>query len=575
MADRHRAFFLRPSLPAHRLYEALRAVVVDGEPVRTVAPRFQYTPGSLAVLCSRFRAGALPPFFQIRRPGPKHQPKKAPARERALALRKQNHSVYDIQRVLGHEGHPLSVRAIWEILREAGFARLPRRADEERPTYARPAAAAVADRRAFALPAGTHFTTPAAGLFLFVPLLVTVDLPALVREAGLPGTRPLPPLHYLLALLALKLLGKERISHAMDLCHDRGAALFAGLNALPKTTALTTYAYRLTRAGTVRWLQALVQAARTQRLLPGASFNVDFHAIPHFGDESILEKHYVPRRSHAEKSVLVFLAQDGDSRALCYANARFLKAQQPTEVLRFVSFWEKTTGQVPRELVFDSRLTTIATLAKLDTRGIRFLTLRRRNEKLIGDLLALPRAAWTPVHLDVPHRKYQNPLLYERRVRLKDYPGELRQIAAKGLGRELPTVLLTNALTAPPEALLTRYAQRMVVENAIADGVHFFHLDALCSGLQIEVDFSVALTVAGNLLYRLFARRIAGFEQAQPKQIYRRFINTLGEVAIDTETITVRYPKRAHNPLLVEAGFARQRVRVPWLHDRVLRFEFG
>ena len=575
MADRHRAFFLRPSLPAHRLYEAVRAVIVDGEPARTVAPRFHYTPGSLAVFCSRFRAGTLPPFFQVRRPGPRSQPKKAPARERAIALRKQNHSVYDIQRVLGHEGQRLSVRAIWEILREAGFARLPRRADEERPQYPRAEAAAVADRRAFTLQAGTQFTTPAAGLFLFVPLLVTLEVPTLVRQAGLPGTRPIPPLHYLLALLALKLLGKERISHVMDLCHDPGAALFAGLNALPKTTALTTYSYRLTRAGTVRWLQALVQAARGQRLLPGRSFNLDFHAIPHFGAESLLEKHYVPRRSHAEKSVLVFLAQDGDSRALCYSNARLLKAQQPTEVLRFVRFWERTTGEVPRELVFDSRLTTVATLAQLNARGIRFLTLRRRNEKMIAALLALPRAAWTPRHLDVPHRKYRDPLVYESRVRLKDYPGELRQLAVKGLGRELPTLLLTNALTAAPEPLLTRYAQRMVVENAIADGVHFFHLDALCSGLQIEVDFSVALTVAGNLLYRLFARRIAGFEQAQPKQLYRRFINTLGEVAIDKDTITVRYPKRAHNPLLVEAGFAQERVRVPWLHDRVLRFEFG
>ncbi len=318
-----------------------------------------------------------------------------------------------------------------------------------------------------------------------------------------------------------------------------------------------------------------MQAARGQRLLPGRSFNLDFHSIPHFGEESFLEKHYVPRRSHAEKSVLVFLAQDGDSRALCYANARLLKTQQPTEVLRFVRFWERTTGQVPRELVFDSRLTTVATLAKLDARGIRFLTLRRRNEKLLGGLLALPRAAWTAVHLDVPHRKYRNPLVYETRVRLQDYPGALRQIAVKGLGRDLPTLLLTNALTAPVAPLLTRYAQRMVVENAIADGVHFFHLDALCSGLQIEVDFSVALTVAGNLLYRLFARRIAGFEQAQPKQLYRRFINTLGKVEVAAETITVRYPKRAHNPLLVEAGFARERVRVPWLHDRVLRFEFG
>jgi hypothetical protein len=143
------------------------------------------------------------------------------------------------------------------------------------------------------------------------------------------------------------------------------------------------------------------------------------------------------------------------------------------------------------------------------------------------------------------------------------------------LRRELPTLLLTNALTAPPAPLLTRYAQRMVVENAIPDGVAFFHLDALCSGLQLEVDFSVAVTVAANLLYRLFARRVAGFEAAQAKQVYRRFMNALGEVHIERDTITVRFPKRAHNPLLLEAGFRRETVRVLWLHDRILRFEFG
>jgi len=127
---------------------------------------------------------------------------------------------------------------------------------------------------------------------------------------------------------------------------------------------------------------------------------------------------------------------------------------------------------------------------------------------------------------------------------------------------------------AHPAALLTRYAQRMLVENAIADGVHFFHLDALCSGVQIEVDFSVAMTVVANVLYRWFAQSLRGFEHAQAKQIYRRFINTWADIRITQKDVEVILPRRAHNPLLLEARYDKRRVAIPWWHGRTLRFTF-
>lgn len=571
MDDREARFFTHPTVPTHRLYEALRMYFVEKKGAREVGRRFGYAPGTLYVLASRFRAGGLAPFFVRPKPGPKRQPKKDAVREAAIELRKKNHSIYEIHRLLVEQGQKISVRAIWEILSEAGFARLPRRLDEERPAWPGPMAAAKADRRAFVL-SPMEFKTAAGGLFLFLPFLAKMHLDRIVAEAGYPGTKAIPALQYVLSLLALKLIGRERISHVMDVAHDRGVGFFCGLNVIPKTTALTTYSYRIRRSQNLLFLRAWNRALQKTGLLRGESFNLDFHAIAHYGEESVLEKNYVPRRSHAEKSVMTCLAQDGGSTVLCWSQAGVLKRDQADAVLAFVRFWEETTGRRPAELVFDSRFTTYENLSTLNRMGIRFLTLRRKGPGLVRKLLSLPPAAWTPCPLDVPGRKYKNPKIVEERIRVKEYEGEIRQIAAKDLGRDLPTLLITNDFKGEPEDLLARYAKRMIIENAIADGVHFFHLDALCSSLNVEVDFSVALTVVANGLYRLLANRIKGFEQATAKKLYRKFINTTATMEVHNDRqVSVHLPLQAHNPVLMEAGFGDHPVKVPWLRDALVQ----
>jgi len=99
----------------------------------------------------------------------------------------------------------------------------------------------IADVRELSLAGGRQFLTKVAGLFLFFPLLLDLDLPQAVTHAGLPGSEQVPPLQAILALLAAKLLGKWRVSHFSDLCHDEGAGLFADLNVLPKVTYATDY----------------------------------------------------------------------------------------------------------------------------------------------------------------------------------------------------------------------------------------------------------------------------------------------------------------------------------------------
>src|SRR5262249_30591924 len=183
----------------------------------------------------------------------------APARERvrrlAVAMRKRNLSVYDIQRELAAAGHTISINTLALLLREEGFARLPRRRDDERPPALRPEPAAPADVRALSL-SPRSFRTRVGGLFLFVPLMQDIRLGEVVHQASLPGTAMIPAEQAVRSLLAIKLLGKERKSHVMDLVCDEGIALFAGLNVVPKRSYLVAYSSRVDHRLCLRLLDA-------------------------------------------------------------------------------------------------------------------------------------------------------------------------------------------------------------------------------------------------------------------------------------------------------------------------------
>jgi hypothetical protein len=512
-------------------------------------------------------------FFQDAPRGPRSQPKKDAVRDRIVGLRKRNLSVYDIRDELERSGkEQLSVTAIQEVLREAGFARLPRRADDERPDRPRPTADAVADVRSFSLKEHT-FTTHAGGLFLLLPLLVRANLDGLAARCGLPGSKMIPAAHAVRSALLLKLLGKSRRSHVMDLVFDEGVALAAGLNAVPKATFLSQYSSRLGRKSIARVLGAWIEQLRDDKLVDASSFNLDFHSISYFGDDPFIEKHYVPRRSQRRQAVLVFFAQDAEGQVFCYSNADLRKGEEADEVLRFVKFWQAKYGERPRHLVFDSKLTTYANLSKLNELGITFLTLRRRSPALVAEVATTPRSAWRTVELDVPHRKFKTPRVLDQRVHLHGYSGILRQLLIRDLGHDQPTILLTNDLKSSAKSVITRYARRMLIENGLADAVGFFHLDALSSAVALNVDFDVLLTVIASGIYRLFAKSLRGYERAQARQLFRLFLDTSARVTISKKDVTVRLPRRAHNPLLLDAGLIDQTTRVPWWDNRTLRFE--
>jgi hypothetical protein len=564
-----RRFFAEPSHPRQRQYEALRAYFREGRPSREVARAFGYSPGAFRVLCHQFRRDPDPRFFVSPTPGPREQPKKSKARDLAVALRKENHSVYEIAEVLRERAMALSPTAVREVLRAEGFAPLPRRLDEERPARPGPTVEPVADVREFSLTPGTQFVTRCGGLFLFLPDLVRSQVQSLAEAARLPGSAMIPPGHALRAALALKLWSVERKSHVMALVSDPGLALFCGLNAIPKKSYLCEYASRLDHARTTRLLAAWHRAAAQDALFAGDSFNLDFHSVPYYGEDPQVERHYVSARSRRQPSVLAFLAQDAAGRAFCYSNADLRKGEEAEEIFRFIAFWKRHHGDYPRHLVFDSRLTTYAHLARLDRLGIAFITLRRRSPGLLTEIEHLPASSWRRVTLDVPARKYKTPRVFEQPVSLAG--ATFRQLFVLDLGHEEPTILLTNDRQSTQAKLLTRYAQRMLIENALSDAVRFFHMDALSSAVGLKVDFDMALLVIASGLYRLLARRMRGYAEAQARHIFRDLIDTPADVSLSEREVHVHFHRRAHLPIIIASGLLDSPVKVPWWHNHTLR----
>ncbi len=568
--------FQQPHAPAQRHYEICRAYFHDGATADQLAQHFQLQVDTVRAIVRDFaRDPDGNAFFATAGPGRKTAPKRAAIHQRACSLRRQGKTLAEIRATLLQEGCDVSESSLFRVLRRAGLTvTRHQRATPQPGEYARDGSVVpeVADVRALSLEDGRRFPTKVAGLFLFLPLVLDLDLPQAVTQAGLPGSEPIPPLQALLALLVPKLLGKRRVSHISDLCDDQGAGLFAGLNVLPKVTYATDYSYKTERAMTERLIAALI--AKTPLLGdPPHSFNLDFHAIPFRGATPDLENHWVPTRNRAGPAVMAFVAQAAGRRVLCYATANVLRAEADGRIPKFADYWKEQTGHYPARLLFDSRATTYAGLSQLTQRQVGFITIRRRGAGMLARVGHLPAARWQCCQITQAKGQRRRVAYIDERVELDGYEGTVRQLIVTGLGHESPTFFLTNDRPQVQTArdVIQTYASRNHVENHLGEQITFFHLDCLCSEVRLNVDFDLTLTVLADLLYRSLAERLKGFAQAGPSKLFRKFIDTPGQIEITANGVLVRLNKRAHNPVLKEAGLTQLTRAVPWLGGRCVR----
>jgi hypothetical protein len=444
-------------------------------------------------------------------------------------------------------------------------------------TSSKPEVAEVADRRELVLSSAEplRLRTRSAGLFLFLPLLARLGFDRIVSRADYPGSKMVPADAALLSLLTLKLLDKERRSHIDDFNFEPALGLFAGLNILPKKSFATDYSYRTQRHQQQQLLAGWMKQLAPLLLPQATSFSLDFHPIPYRGEEAVLENHYLPCRGHAGPSVQSFFAMEHESQVFCYANANLTRVEQAGEVLHFVDFWQDLTGHDPQWLYFDSKLTNYAELSRLNERGVFFVTIRRRGPRLLQQLQLRPASDWTRAVIDIPKRRQKQIRYLEQAVSLTDYQGMVRQIAVTGLGREQPTLFISNHPQASPRDMIMNYARRNRIEDGLGTNVNFFHLDCLASEVRLNADLDVILTVIANGCYRWLARQLKGFDKAKPKQLYRKFVETGGQVEVrPNRRLLVTFDRRSHNPILREAALDRDCPHIPWLANYRLDFDY-
>jgi len=573
MADEK--YFLHPRHDWQRRYEALRASLVDRLPAKVVADRFGYSTEYIHLLRHQFKYGKVDFSEPVPEGKVNRRTINSELREKIKAWRKQQLSAGEITELLSEDGIEVSVRTIERVIAEEGFSKLPRRTWLKTGFTVK---GTEVPKRTNAISIeeveGRVFDSASAGIFLFAPFLEKLGIEEIVRAAGLPGTKAIPAKSYLLSFLALKLLGTERYAHVGDHAFDPALGLFAGLNVLPKCTAMSTYSYSLDDVHIQRLQKAFVRNATRIGLYDGKCINLDFHTVPHYGDESVLEEHWAGARNKRMKGALTLFAQDGESKLILYTDADIRRSESDEQVLEFLSFWKSIRRGVKPTLVFDSKFTSYTKLSELDANhNIKFITLRRRGKGLIKGVEKL--SPWKRIEIPHAKRKYKNPQVHDSTINLRDYEGEIRQVVLRGNGRENPAFLITNDFEMPVELVVGNYARRWRVENGIAEAIKFFHLNALSSPILVKVHFDVAMTMIADTLYCMLAKKLRGFENCDAPKIYRHFVRGKGTVSIKNKILTVTYPRRAHNPVLRKVAWERLPAVVPSIEGTKLQLRFA
>jgi transposase len=570
---RDATYFTNPSHDWQRRYEALRASFVDRLPAKIVADRFGYSSSYVHLLRHQFVHGKIDFSEPVAEGKVVRRRVNAEIRHKICQYRERNLSAGEIAQLLSEEDIEISVRTVERVLAEEGFPKLPRRTRLKIGITVKGAEVpAKSETITIKEMVGKRFECDSGGVFLFAPFLEKLNIKKVIQSAGLPGTKVIGAMSYFLSFLALKLIGTERYAHMSDHAFDSGLGLFAGLNVLPKCTAMSTYSYALDELHLLRLQRAFVKEAQKLGLYDKNIINLDFHTIPHFGDESVLQEHWAGARNKRMKGALTLFAQDAASKLILYTASDIRRDESDEQILKFLSFWKKITRGVKPTFVFDSKFTTYEKLSQLNHQGIKFITLRRRGKKLLAKVDKI--GSWKKIHIPHPKRKYQILRVHQSTVTLNEYEEELCQIIIRGNGHEKPTFLISNDFDSPIELLVGNYARRWRVENGIAEAVKFFHLNSLSSPILIKVHFDVVMTMIADTLYNMLAQKLRGFELCDAPKLYRNFVRGKANVKIKESEVVVTYPRRAHNPILRAVPWNRLPQSLPWLEKMNLKLKF-
>ncbi|MBU3946704.1 MAG: transposase [Proteobacteria bacterium] len=565
-------YFKKPASPRQKQYETIRAIAIDGYSVEDTAKRYGYKACTVYSLLRDARAGKIDLFPAVKK-GPQQKRTNQDVRDKIIEFRKMRLSTPDICERLAEDTIKISSRTVERILKDAGFGKLKRRTNKELGiTLKNEIIPDRSEHLDFLKLEPFDIDCPFAGCFFFIPYILESGVIDLLKECELPDSSDIGSIQAGLSMLLLKLMGRKRLSHIGSYDREPGLGIFAGLNVLPKPTYMNTYSCRCSESQVMK-LQSKAVAGLKKKypdLYCSDYINLDFHSIPHCGDESEMEKVWCGSRGKTMKGANTVFVQDSQSNTILYTRADILRNEETKEVKKFVAYWKKINGRVNETLVFDCKFTAYKVLDELEDDKIKFITLRKRSAKLIKDTLDLPANNWKKIHISIPKRKYKNVSVHESEVKLKDCRNTFRQIAVKDHGRNNPTFIITNNKDLPMKDILEVYAKRWRIENKLAELVAFFNLNALSSPIMIRIHFDILWTLIADTLYHRFAQDLRRFEKNIAPTIFRKFIDMPGRVVYDGNKFSIKIRKRAHTPILKEVEKLQKPFQVPWLSGKTV-----
>jgi transposase len=570
-------FFQSPQHITHKRYEALRAFYFEAKPAHQVAQQFGYTLSAFYSLTRDFnqllnQSEPSKGFFVTVVRGRKPKKTAQETDKLIVELRKKYLSVPDIKAILDSLSYEVSERHVYDILKQQGFGRLPRRSQGERGETLASVTLQAPPSEALCYAQETFSTHNSIGLLCLLPYLQHYGIDRLIETSQYPETQTINRLSSILSFVALKLSNVRRYSTDDLWCMDRGLGLFAGLNVLPKAAWFSSYSHRITRKMNKEFLKNLHELWKNQGLLSDTA-NLDFVTIPYWGDDAHLENNWSGKRNKGLGSMLAVLAQDPDTGIITYGDTSVRHKNKDRVVLEFLDFYTQDASDELKYLVFDSKFTTYQHLRKLEDRPIpiKFLTIRRRGKKIVEELNALPSANWKKVRVMAANGKGRLLRVNEQTPVLKEYGKPIRQVAITGHGKIKPALIITNDFDLPLETIIRKYARRWLVEKEINEQTQFFHLNRVSSSMVIKVDFDLTMSILAHNLYRLLAEDLPGYTHNTAATLFDKFMMNSGQVYIDSDSVTISMKKKRHIPTLITALEKFQNKRIAWMDNRKFR----
>jgi hypothetical protein len=571
-------FFLNPNSVAQKQYEALRLFFVEKTPAKVVAKKFGYTYRGFTTIVSEFRKdlnnGLAPElFFVDKKKGRKRPSHIEQANDIIVSLRKTNHSVDEIKVVLDSKDYNICSKTIYNILKEEGFSRLMRRTKSNKVQLQCPQIPAEKSV-SLEFDKTEEFKSNSAGILCLLPYIEKFGIRKIIEESGYPFSSQIGRLSSILSFIALKASNARRYTADNLWCMDRGTGLFAGLNVLPKAAWFTSYSHRVTSDMNRNFLLELNKLWVSQGLI-GDTANLDFTTIPYWGDGEHLENNWSGKRGKALSSMLAVIAHDPESGIVDYGDANVLHKDESAVVLEFLDFYRKSANGNDdlKYLVFDSKFTNYQNLNILNSKGIKFVTIRRRGKNIVEKLEKTPKSSWKTIRVEASANKKRTLNALDETTELNGYDGRIRQISITGHGKIKPAIIITNEFDLSAESLIRKYAKRWLIEKEISEQISFFHLNNVSSSMVIKVDFDLTMSILTHNLFRLIANDLQRFNKLSDQSMFEKFLLNSADVIIDNNTITVKYKKKRSLPLLLETMNNFKVTSYPWLANKNIIFE--